>query len=141
MTVAERREAFGAASFRIVPRLQKPAFGVGAHSRLVHSDGGWSFADCRERRCQLTATSWLGIAELANAPINSLSRRRARPLERRSSRRAARNPDAGPGRAGRWSRRRTSARLTIEVRQPTMQRKPIWLVVVSTASPWRAAGR
>ena len=27
----------GAASFRIVPRLQKPAFGVGAHSRLVPS--------------------------------------------------------------------------------------------------------
>jgi hypothetical protein len=37
MTVAERREAFGAASFRIVPRLQKPAFGVGAHSRLVRT--------------------------------------------------------------------------------------------------------
>ena len=27
----------GAASFRIVPRLQKPAFGVGAQSRLVPS--------------------------------------------------------------------------------------------------------
>jgi hypothetical protein len=36
ITAAERREVFGAASFRIVPRLQKPALGVGAHSRLVH---------------------------------------------------------------------------------------------------------
>jgi hypothetical protein len=35
ITAAERREVFGAASFRIVPRLQKPAFGVGAHSRLA----------------------------------------------------------------------------------------------------------
>ena len=35
MTAAERREVFGAASFRIVPRLQRPAFRVGAHSRLV----------------------------------------------------------------------------------------------------------
>jgi len=32
---AERREVFGAASFRIVPMLQKPAFDVGAHPRLV----------------------------------------------------------------------------------------------------------
>ena len=33
--MAERRQVFGAPSFRIAPRLQKPAFGVGAHSRLV----------------------------------------------------------------------------------------------------------
>ena len=37
ITAAGRRKVFGAASFRIVPRLQKPAFGVGAHPRLVHS--------------------------------------------------------------------------------------------------------
>jgi hypothetical protein len=35
ITVAGRRQVFGAASFRIVRGLQKPAFGVGAHSRLV----------------------------------------------------------------------------------------------------------
>ena len=29
--------SFGAASFRVVPRLQKPAFGVRAHSRLVRT--------------------------------------------------------------------------------------------------------
>ena len=34
ITAAERREVFGAASFRIVPRLQKPAFGVGARTRV-----------------------------------------------------------------------------------------------------------
>jgi hypothetical protein len=37
ITAAGRREVLGATSFRIVPRLQKPAFGVSAHSRLVHS--------------------------------------------------------------------------------------------------------
>jgi hypothetical protein len=35
VAAAERREVFGAAGFRMVPRLRKPAFGVGAHSRLV----------------------------------------------------------------------------------------------------------
>ncbi len=38
ITAAEQREVFGAASLRIVQRLQKPAFGVGAHSRLVRTD-------------------------------------------------------------------------------------------------------
>jgi hypothetical protein len=37
ITAAERREVFGAASFRIVPRLQRRAFGVDAHSRLVRT--------------------------------------------------------------------------------------------------------
>ena len=41
---AERREVFGAASFRIVPMLQKPAFDVGAHPRLVQGGSGPSFA-------------------------------------------------------------------------------------------------
>ena len=36
ITGAERRDVFGAASFRIVPRLQRSAFGVGARSHLVH---------------------------------------------------------------------------------------------------------
>ena len=35
----KRREVLGAASFRIVPRMQKPAFDVGAHSRLVRTSG------------------------------------------------------------------------------------------------------
>ena len=35
ITAAGRRQVFGAETFRIVPRLQKPALGVGAHSRLV----------------------------------------------------------------------------------------------------------
>jgi hypothetical protein len=37
MSAAERREVFGAASFRIAPRLQKPAFGVGGQSHLVEA--------------------------------------------------------------------------------------------------------
>jgi hypothetical protein len=48
ITAAERREAVGAASFRIVPRLQKPAFGVGAHSRLVRTS---SVVERRRRGC------------------------------------------------------------------------------------------
>jgi hypothetical protein len=41
MTAAERNEVFCVASFRIVPRRQKPAFGVGALSRLVQSATDW----------------------------------------------------------------------------------------------------
>jgi len=37
ITAAERNEVFCVASFRIVPGRQKPAFGVGALSRLVQS--------------------------------------------------------------------------------------------------------
>lgn len=36
-SATERRHVFGPASFRVVPRLRKPTFGVGAHSRLVQS--------------------------------------------------------------------------------------------------------
>ncbi len=50
MTTAERREVFGAARFRIVPR--QPAFGAGAHSRLVHlgSEIGYSLPCSLQRR-------------------------------------------------------------------------------------------
>jgi hypothetical protein len=37
ITAAERREVFGATSFRIVARFQKPPVGGGGHSRFVHS--------------------------------------------------------------------------------------------------------
>ena len=38
ITAAARNEVFCVASFRIVARLQKPAFWIGAPSRLVHCD-------------------------------------------------------------------------------------------------------
>jgi hypothetical protein len=37
ITAADRRQVFGPATSRIVPSLQKPAFGVGAHLRLVRT--------------------------------------------------------------------------------------------------------
>jgi hypothetical protein len=40
ITAAERNEVFGTASFRIVPELQKSAFGVGAHSPPVLNGSG-----------------------------------------------------------------------------------------------------
>jgi hypothetical protein len=52
VTAAEQREVFSAASFRIVPRLQEPGFGVSAHSRLVRC-GGRRLLDPSEHRLLL----------------------------------------------------------------------------------------
>jgi hypothetical protein len=52
MTAAERNEVSGVASFRIVPRRQKPTFEVTALSRLVPSgsDTGVDAGGCYARR-------------------------------------------------------------------------------------------
>ena len=87
------REVSGAASFRIVPRPQKPAFGVGAHSRLVQTgtevgadEGGCSPMRARARcACRLSrispgvstpATPAIGQSRAPGVAVTTLDRRR-----------------------------------------------------------------
>jgi hypothetical protein len=76
ITAAARREVFGAASFRIVSRLPKPAFGVGAHSFLVHLDSGLEDppSSATPRRAAVPA-NWIRL--LLNTTGERRSRERA----------------------------------------------------------------
>jgi hypothetical protein len=76
MTVAERREAFGAASFRIVPRLQKPAFGrwcalASRPDQPCRASPAWLLTQAEGSRRAPTGRSAVGCR---GAPVATTSR-------------------------------------------------------------------
>lgn len=84
ITAAERNEVYCVASFRTVPRRQKPAFGVAALWRLVHLSGELGGAAGAR---SVTRASALGVCSPAQVrrSASAFGLRRRRPTRRLSS--------------------------------------------------------